>query len=94
MRSSHEMLGWPLAAKRFAQNVLPEPDMPTRAIRNGGGGWLAMGSFQYDIVWFVCGQVFPVKDVPSAEPASCGWTCFSFTSRKCWNEIVGNIFYP
>ena len=94
MRSSHEMLGWPLAAKRFAQNVLPEPDMPTRAIRNAGDDWLAMGSFQYDIVWFVCGQVFPAKDVPSVEPATCGWTCLSFTSRKRWNEIVRNIFYP
>jgi len=76
------MLGWPLAAKRFAQNVLPEPDMPTRAIRNAGGGWLAMGSFQYDIVWFVCGQVFPTKDVPSVEPRAADGFSFRQTVER------------
>src|SRR5580704_3398307 len=45
MRSSHEILGRPLAAKRFAQKVLPEPDMPTSAIRETGDGSVAMSRF-------------------------------------------------
>ena len=63
MRSSQEMLGWPLAAKRFAQNVLPEPDIPTRAIRKTGDDWLIMGSKQYDIACGAHRQVFPAKSL-------------------------------
>src|ERR1700722_211061 len=68
MRSSQEMLGWPLAAKRFAQNVLPEPDIPTRAIRNTGDDWLAMSSSQYDIAWSAHRQVFPATEVAAKTP--------------------------